>query len=192
MSKRTTIRLQISPSEVLASLTMIEKLGGNTTNRTFSSCCQQLYLSMLTTAMKNASLEFAPSDEAARELKKRAEDAIDTSPPLEELNLLENQVEQELSTSRMNKIKQGLEDFVPPQGSNDMSDIFGINTNARKPQGEQNGTIETNIGILPERTPELDIRRSDEDLGTGSSVREDQLLPGTCGEVVGSGFDEDD
>jgi len=120
MPQKTTIRLQITPSEVLASLHLVEKLGGSTENRTFSSVCEQLYLSMLKTAMQNSGMKFLPDAEASLELKTRRERATLSVIPIEELSL-DQKVEEQIKEARAQKIKESLEDYEPNIGEDFLS-----------------------------------------------------------------------
>ena len=126
MAKKTTIRMTITPGEVEASLRMVESLGGSIINRKFSSIVQQLFLSFLVAGMQNKGLEFLPESEAAKVLKVHHEDAILTALPPEEIHLIESKVKQQVTETRMRKIKDNLQDAVKDASEPSFGSIFNV------------------------------------------------------------------
>ncbi len=116
--KKTTIRMSLTPSEVEASLRLLEAIPeGSTINRAFSSCIEQLYRAFLTTATNAKDIPWLTEAEASKALiaRKKTLDLNVTNISMEEISLVEDKAVEIAKEERMNQIKATLlETHSPP------------------------------------------------------------------------------
>lgn len=135
--KKTTIRMSLTPSEVEASLELIESLPeGSTINRTFSSCIEQLFRAFLTTATNAKGIQWLTEAEASKALIARKEklELNLNSVPMEEISLMEDKAAEIVKDERMEKIRQTIAE----------NNIMGeVETSVEYPAGGKSETEES-------------------------------------------------